>query len=425
MLKLDTSKALFEEAQGLMPGGVSSPVRAIKPFPFYAKSAKGCHITDVDDNDYIDFCMGYGPLILGHAPEVIREAIDVQLNKGWLYGTPCELEVQYARKIQGYLPSMQMMRFVNTGSEATMSAIRAARGFTGRDKIIKMEGGFHGAHDGVLVKAGSGAATLGTPDSLGVPKDVAKHTLQVPFNDIQALESALETHKGQVACVIMEPIMCNMGPILPKEGYLRAVRNVTTEYGALLIFDEVITGFRLGMFGAQGYFGVEPDMTTLGKIAGGGLPIGIFGGRRDIMEKISPQGGVYQAGTFNGNPLSLAAGMAMVEYLDKQRIHLKLNENGNSLRSALVELLRRMKLDFSVAGIGSMFGIFFGPQPENYRDALKCNKELYMKFWANMHENGVFLPPSQFETCFLSSAHEKRDIEDMLRAFIRSCGALK
>ena len=424
-MKLDTSKALFEEAQGLMPGGVSSPVRAVKPFPFYVKSARGCRITDVDDNVYIDYCMGYGPLILGHAPDPVREAIAGQLEKGWLYGTPCELEVRYARKIREYLPSMQMLRFVNTGGEATMSAIRVARGFTGRDKIIKMEGGFHGAHDGVLVKAGSGAATLGTPDSLGVPKDVARNTLQVPFNDVRSLEAALETNKEEVACVIMEPIMCNMGPILPQEGYLRAVRNLTNEYGALLIFDEVITGFRIGMYGAQGYYGVEPDLTTLGKIAGGGLPIGIFGGRRDIMEKIAPQGGVYQAGTFNGNPLSLAAGMAAVEYMDKNRVHLKLNQSGDSLRSALTELLRRMKLDFSVAGIASLFGIFFGPKPENYRDALNCNKELYMQFWSHMLENGVFLPPSQFETCFLSSAHEKRDNEDMLRAFIRSCGALK
>ena len=408
-----------------MPGGVSSPVRAIKPFPFYTQSAKGCRIKDVDGNDYIDYCMGYGPHILGHVPEPVKEAIQGQLEKGWLYGTPCELEVRYARKIREYMPTMQMMRFVSTGGEATMSAIRAARGFTGRDKIIKIEGGFHGAHDSVLVKAGSGAATLGTPDSLGVPKDVAKNTLQVPFNDIQSMEAALETHKGKVACVIMEPIMCNMGPILPKEEYLRAVRNVTKEHDTLLIFDEVITGFRIGMFGAQGYYGIEPDMTTLGKIAGGGLPIGIFGGRKDIMETVAPQGGVYQAGTFNGNPLSLTAGMAMVEYLDKQRIHLKLNENGNAIRSALTELLRRMNLDYSVSGIASMFGIFFGPKPENYRDALKCDKGLYMKFWSHMLENGVFLPPSQFETCFLSSAHEKRDIEDTLRAFIRSCGAIK
>ena len=425
-MKLDTSKALFEEALQVMPGGVSSPVRAAKPFPFYTRSAAGCRLTDVDDNSYIDFCMGYGPLILGHQPAAIKEAIQKQLDQGWLYGTPTELEVRYAQKIKGYLPSMEMMRFVSTGGEATMSAIRAARGFTGREKIIKIEGGFHGAHDGVLVKAGSGAATMGVPDSLGVPRDFTKNTLQVPFNDVAAMEAALEANKGQVACIIMEPVMCNMGPILPKEGYLRAVRNLATENGVLLIFDEVVTGFRIGMFGAQGYFGITPDLTTLGKIAGGGLPIGIFGGRKDIMEKIAPQGGVYQAGTFNGNPLSLSAGMAMLEYCDKNRVHLKLNETGETLRQALEELLKRMKLtDYSVAGMSSMFQVFFGKKPENYQEALLCNKETYNKYWSHMLENGVFLPPSQFETCFLSTAHEKRDVEDLLRAFIRSCGALR
>jgi glutamate-1-semialdehyde 2,1-aminomutase len=424
-MRLDTSKALFEEAAQVMPGGVSSPVRAVKPFPFYTKSAKGCRLTDVDGNDYIDLCMGYGPLILGHQPEPVKEAIQRQLDRGWLYGTPCESEVRYARKIREYMPSMRMMRFVSTGGEATMSAIRAARGYTGRDKIIKIEGGFHGAHDGVLVKAGSGAATMGVPDSLGVPKDFTKHTLQVPFNDIKAMEAALDSNKGEVACVIMEPVMCNMGPILPKDEYLRAVRNVTREHDVVLIFDEVVTGFRIGMFGAQGYYGVEPDMTTLGKIAGGGLPIGIFGGRKEIMENIAPQGGVYQAGTFNGNPLSLAAGMAMVEYCDENRVHLKLNEAGEALRQALAELLKRTKLDYSVAGTASMFQVFFGPKPGNYQEALRCNKELYHKFWSRMLENGAFLPPSQFETCFLSTAHEKRDIEDLLRAYIKSFGALK
>lgn len=422
-MKLDNSKALFDEALTLMPGGVSSPVRAAKPFPFFTRSAKGCRLTDVDGNDYIDYCMGYGPLILGHLAAPVKEAIRKQLEDGWLYGTPCELEVQYAKKIKDYFPSMEMMRFVSTGGEATMSAIRAARGFTGKAKIIKIEGGFHGAHDGVLVKAGSGAATL--PNSLGVPEDFTKHTLQVPFNDIAAMEAALEANKGEIAGVIMEPVMCNMGPILPKEGYLKAVRNVTREHDALLIFDEVVTGFRIGMFGAQGYYGVDPDLTTLGKIAGGGLPIGIFGGWKDIMEMVAPQGEVYQAGTFNGNPLSLAAGMAMVEYLDKNRVHMKLNEAGEALRQAMTELLRRMQLNYTVSGAASMFQVFFGPRPENYQDALKCDKGLYKKYWSRMLEHGVFLPPSQFETCFLSTGHEHKDIQDTLRAFVRSMESLK
>jgi glutamate-1-semialdehyde 2,1-aminomutase len=424
-MKEDLSRSMFEQAKSLLPGGVSSPVRAIKPFPFYTKSAKGCKLTDIDGNEYIDYCMGYGPMILGHAHPYVIKAISDQLEKGWLYGTPTELEVNYARKISTYYPTMKMMRFVNSGTEATMGAIRAARGFTGKDKIVKVEGGFHGAHDAVLVKAGSGAATMGVPDSLGVPVDVAKNTLQVPYNDILALEETISSHKDEIACVIMEPVMGNMGPILPKDGYLKAVNNVTKENEIIWILDEVITGFRVNMFGAQGYYGVEPDMTILGKIAGGGLPIGIFGGRRDIMEMVAPQGGVYQAGTFNGNPLSLTAGMATIEFLDKMRVHRIINENGKTLWQSLTDMLRNMKLDYHVSGIGSMFQLFLGEQPENYETALKCDKVKYMKLWRHMLENGVFLPPSQFETNFLSFAHTKEDLEKTLLAYRNSLGAIK
>jgi len=318
-----------------------------------------------------------------------------------------------------------MLRFVNTGTEATMGAVRAARGFTGRDKIVKIEGGFHGAHDAVLVKAGSGAATMGTPDSLGVPADVAKHTLQVPYNDIRAMEETLSAHKGEIACVIMEPVMGNMGPILPKDGYLKAVRNVTRDYDVLLVFDEVITGFRLGMFGAQGYYGVEPDLTTLGKIAGGGLPVGIFGGRREIMEQVAPQGGVYNAGTFNGNPLSLAAGLATVETLERERVHGKLNEKGRALGQALADMMRELKLDYAPAGIASMFQIFFGPQPENYEGALRSDRAKYLEFWRRMLEQGVFFMPAQFETNFLSAAHTPGDIDRIVIACRKSLAAVK
>ncbi|MCD1296259.1 glutamate-1-semialdehyde-2,1-aminomutase [Methanocella sp. CWC-04] len=424
-MKQDLSRSMFEEAQGLFPGGVSSPVRAIKPFPFYTRSAKGSHITDVDGNELIDYCLGYGPLILGHAHPYIMEAIRSQLEKGWLYGTPSETEIQYAKKIRMYYPSMNVMRFVNTGTEATMGAIRAARGFTGRDKIVKIEGGFHGAHDAVLVKAGSGASTIGVPDSLGVPVDIAKNTLQVPYNDVLAMEEVLSAHKDEIACVIMEPVMGNMGPILPKDGYLKAVRNITREYDTLLIFDEVITGFRINMFGAQGYYGIDPDLTTLGKIAGGGLPIGVFGGRRDIMETVAPNGGVYQAGTYNGNPMSLTAGMAMVDFLERERVHHKVNEMGKAMWQSLTDVVRSMKLDYTVSGISSMFQIFFGPQPENYTDALKCDKAKFMEFWRHMLENGVFMPPSQFETNFLSYAHTKEDLERTVFAFKKSLGAIK
>ncbi|HUL62926.1 MAG TPA: glutamate-1-semialdehyde 2,1-aminomutase [Methanocella sp.] len=415
-MKLDQSKALYDEAIGLFPGGVSSPVRRISPYPFYVQSASGSRITDVDGHEYIDCCMGYGPLILGHGHPGVREAIVRQLEKGWLYGAPTELEITYAKKVRAYYPSMQMLRLVNTGTEATMGAIRAARGFTGRDKIVKIEGGFHGAHDAVLVKAGSGAATMGAPDSLGVPVDVAKHTLQVPYNDIHAMEETLSAHRDEVACVIMEPVMGNMGPILPRDGYLKAVRNVTRDHDVLLAFDEVITGFRLGLFGAQGYYGVEPDLTTLGKVAGGGLPVGIFGGRREIMETVAPQGGVYNAGTFNGHPLSLAAGLATIEVLEKGQVYGKLNKMGQRLGQALTDLVREMKLDCTPVGLASMFQVFFGPQPENYEGALKSDKAKYLEFWRGLLEQGVFFMPSQFETNFLSAAHTQADIDRIVNA---------
>lgn len=425
MVNLDTSKSLFEEAKTLLPGGVSSPVRAIKPYPFYTRSAKGSKLTDADGNTFIDYCMGYGPLILGHGHPYVRDAIKNQLENGWLYGTPTELEVKYARKINMYYPSMQMMRFVSSGMEATSAAIRAARGFTGRDKIVKIEGGFHGAHDAVLVKAGSGAATIGVPDSPGVPADVAKNTLQVPYNNVRAMEDLISEHKDEIACVIMEPVMGNMGPILPMDGYLKAVRNITRENDVLLIFDEVITGFRINMFGAQGYYGVEPDMTVLGKIAGGGLPIGIFGGRKDIMEKVAPNGGIYNAGTFNGNPLSLTAGLAAIEVLERERVHQKLNNTAKNFWQSVTDMMRNMKLDYTIVGIASMWQIFFGPQPANYCDALTCDKAKYLEFWRHMLDSGVFLPPSQFETCFLSYAHDQADIEKTMLALRKSLGALK
>ncbi len=423
-MKLDHSKALYDEAIKLFPGGVSSPVRAIKPYPFYVKSASGSRLTDVDGNEYIDCCLGYGPLILGHGHPAVRAAIEGQLDKGWLYGTPTELEIQYAKTIRTYYPSMQMLRFVNTGTEATMGAIRAARGFTGRDKIVKIEGGFHGAHDAVLVKAGSGAATMGTPDSLGVPVDVAKNTLQVPYNDITAMEETLIAHKDEIACVIMEPVMGNMGPILPKDKYLRAVRNVTRDYDVLLVFDEIITGFRINMFGAQGYYGVDPDLTTLGKIAGGGLPIGVFGGKKEIMESVAPQGGVYNAGTFNGNPLSLAAGLATVETLQKEGVHWKLNDKCKKFGQTLTDTMRELKKDYTPVGIASMFQIFFGPQPENYEGALRSDKVKYLDFWRRMLDQGVFLMPSQFETNFLSAAHTQADFDKIAHAVKKSLEAM-
>ena len=413
-MKLERSEELYREAIKLMPGGVSSPVRAIKPFPFYTAKAEGSKIYDVDGNRYIDYCLAYGPLILGHANPVVKEALKEQLEKGWLYGTPIELEIEYAKLITKLYKSIEMLRFVNTGSEATMSAIRLARGFTGKNKILKIEGSFHGSHDAVLVKAGSGATTHGIPNSAGVPQDFVKHTLQVPFNDVESLSSVVEKNKDDLACVIMEPVMGNSSLIKPEEGYLKEVRKITKENDVLLIFDEVITGFRLALGGAQEYYGVQADLTTLGKIAGGGLPIGIFGGRREIMEYIAPSGSVYQAGTFSGNPLSLIAGYTTVKFMMENKVIEKVNR----MAEELVKGLRDVKTDdVNVDCIASMFCVYFGDVPKNYTDALKLDKEKYMKFFWKMLERGVFLPPSQFETSFVSYAHTDEDVEKTIEAF--------
>lgn len=419
-METEKSRKLFEEAKKLLPGGVSSPVRAIKPYPFYTKRANGSKIIDIDGNEYIDYVMGYGPLLLGHNHPAIRDAVIKQLSDGWLYGTPTELEVALAKEIIKLYASIDMVRFVSTGTEATMGALRAARGFTGKNKFIKIEGGFHGAHDAALVKAGSGATTLGTPDSAGVPKDFTKNTLQVPYNDIDAMTTAIEAYKDDVAAVIIEPVLGNIGPILPREGYLKEVRAVTHENDVVLIFDEVITGFRLAMGGAQEYYGVTPDMTTLGKILGGGFHIGVIGGKREIMENISPAGAVYQAGTFNGSPVSMAAGLSVISTLKKEKVHEKVNKAGDSMRAALLDAISDLGLDYSVSGIGSMFKVFFGDMPYNYQDALKCDKEKFNAFFKKMLADGIFLPPSQYETNFLSLAHSQDDIDKTIEAYRRN-----
>lgn len=413
-MKLDRSRELYSLAINLFPGGVSSPVRAFKPYPFYTSRGKGSKIYDVDGNAYIDYCMAYGPLILGHASDEVKNAIEEQLEKGWLYGTPIELEIEYARLIQKHFPSMEMMRFVNTGSEATMAALRVARGFTGKDKIVKVEGSFHGAHDAVLVKAGSGATTHGIPNSAGVPADFVKNTLQVPYNDVETLSDILE--KNEVAALILEPVMGNSSLILPEKDYLKEVRKVTQENDVLLIFDEVITGFRISMGGAQEYYRVKPDLTTLGKIAGGGLPIGIFGGRKEIMERVAPSGDVYQAGTFSGNPLSLTAGYATVKFMEENKVIEKVNSLTEKLVSGIADVLEDKKAECELGSLASMFCIYFGPTPRNYAEALQLNKEKFMEFFWRMLENGVFLPPSQYETCFVSYAHTEEDVEKTLEA---------
>ncbi|MDI9610690.1 MAG: glutamate-1-semialdehyde 2,1-aminomutase [Archaeoglobales archaeon] len=414
-MQLKKSRELYEGAIKLMPGGVSSPVRAFKPHPFYVYEAKGSKLIDVDGNEFIDYCLAYGALILGHANAEVKEALKEQLDKGWLYGTPIELEVSYAKLIKKFYPSIEMLRFVNTGSEATMSALRLARGFTGKEKIVKIEGSFHGSHEAVLVKAGSGATTFGVPNSAGVPKDFVKNTLQVPFNDAEKLSEVLEKNKD-VACVIMEPVMGNSALIIPEGNYLKEVRKITKENDVLLIFDEIITGFRLAMGGAQECYGIKPDLTTLGKIAGGGYPIGIYGGRREIMERVAPSGNVYQAGTFSGNPMSLLAGHTTIRVLERDRVVEKVSEKAKKLCSGIRDLLSDKSANVEIAQIASMFCLYFGKTPRDYIEALKLDKEAYMKFFWKLLENGVFLPPSQFETCFMSLAHSDEDIQRTIEA---------
>ncbi len=410
------SSEYYERAKMLMPGGVSSPVRAIKPHPFYTVGAAGSRLATADGRELIDCCLGFGPLILGHAHPAVREAIEKQLAAGWLYGTPTPLELDLAELIVSDHPSLEMIRFVSSGSEATMAAIRLARGFTGKSDIVKVEGGFHGAHDAVLVKAGSGATTLGVPNSAGVLQGLVAHTRQVPFNDPEALEDLLAKN-DDIAAFILEPVMGNIGTILPDDGYLEAVREITAAHDVLLIFDEVITGYRVGIGGAQVAYGVNPDLSTFGKIIGGGLPIGAFGGRRDIMELVAPSGPVYQAGTFSGNPASLAAGVAAIRFLHMHRdLYGAMEEGARAIEEAATE-----RGSGAFVRLGSMFKYYFRDSPpRNYQEVQECDTAAFGKFWTGMLREGIFLPPSQFETNFLSAAHTGQDIEEITAAY-RKC----
>lgn len=400
------SKRLFEEAKNLFPGGVNSPARAIKPYPFYVERAEGPYLYTVDGEKLIDYCLAFGPLILGHRNEKVLEAIERQLERGWLYGAVYELEIELARKIVSHYPSIDMVRFVNTGTEATMNAIRLARGYTGRDKIVKFEGCYHGAHDYMLVKAGSGATTWGHPTSKGIPEDVIRHTLIAPYNDLDSLEKIMRRHGEEVAAVIVEPVIGNAGLILPRRGFLEGIRELTKTYGSLLIMDEVITGYRLGLGGAQEYFGVKADITTLGKIVGGGFPIGVFGGRREIMSLVSPSGPVYNAGTFNAHPVSIAAGLATIGELESGTPYRVAEDAAKSLYEVFAENVERLGLKARVYRIKSMVQIFFTNRDVvDYAAALTSDREAYMKLHREAMKRGVYLAPSQFETNFTSSAH--------------------
>lgn len=411
-----SSEDLYKQATRLMPGGVSSPVRAIKPYPFYTAAASGAKVQTIDGQELIDCCLGYGPLLLGHCHPFVMQAIQEQVTSGWLYGTPAPAEVRLAGMVTGDHPGMDMVRFVSTGSEATMAAIRLARGYTGKTDIVKVEGGFHGAHDAVLVKAGSGATTLGIPDSAGVLGDLTSHTRQVPYNDPEALERILSRDES-VAALIMEPVLGNIGPVLPQPRYLEEVRSITRDHDVLLILDEVITGYRLGIGGAQVKYRVRPDITTLGKILGGGLPIGAFCGRREIMELVAPAGPVYQAGTFNGNPLSLAAGIATIGWLHQNEgIYRHLDDQVRAISESIPP-----DAGGSFVSTGSMFKYFFRYEPpRDYSSVKQCDTSRFNRFWQKMLQLGIFLPPSQFETNFLSVAHGKTET-DAIAAGYAAC----
>ncbi len=414
------SEKLYKRARELIPGGVNSPVRVYSPYPLFVASAKGPRFTTIDGGEYLDYCMAYGALLDGHAPTEVVKAVKVALDRGSIYGQPTEMEVELAALIGGLVPSVEMVRLVNSGTEATMHAVRLARAFTGRKKILKFEGGFHGSHDSLLVKAGSGATTLGSPGSEGVLRGTAENTLVTRYNDEKVTEKILRDHASELAAVIIEPVMGNMGPITPKPGFLETLREITAEEETLLIFDEVITGFRLGLGGAQVYYKIRPDLTVLGKILGGGLPLAAFGGRRDIMEKLAPLGPVYQAGTYSGNPVSVAAGIAMLKSIKKRAAQLypQLERKGQKLRKGLGDIVESSRIPAQVNGIGSMFQVFFTERPvTDYHSAISSDVESYHRYFSSLLTSGVFVPPSQFETCFVSSAHSDDDLGVTMEAF--------
>jgi glutamate-1-semialdehyde 2,1-aminomutase len=419
-LKESKSQALFERAKNILPGGVNSPVRAFEPYPFFVEYAQGAKMYDADGKAYVDYCMAYGALLFGHAYPEIMEAVKNQLAKGSLYGAPTEREVEFAELIQKASPCMEMLRLVSSGTEATMHAVRTARGYTGRKKIVKFEGCFHGAHDNVLVKAGSGATTFGTPTSLGIPQDTTKNTIVLPYNDVEAIEATFKREGNEIAALIIEPVMGNAGLILPKGNYLNSVRKFTSDYGIVLIFDEIITGFRLAFGGAQEYFNVKPDMATLGKVLGGGFPLAAFGGKKEIMQNVSPVGKVYQAGTFSGNPVSATAGFTSLKILSKKKseIYPKLERNCQELKKALIDLSAGHKLAAQVYSIASMFQIFFSKEPvTDYVSAKKSDTQTFTTYFQELLRQGVFIPPAQFETCFVSAAHSQEEIKHTINAF--------
>ncbi|EJM3218608.1 glutamate-1-semialdehyde 2,1-aminomutase [Listeria monocytogenes] len=428
MQNYSKSEKAFKEAKKVLPGGVNSPVRAfnsVDASPVFMDHGKGAYITDVDGNEYIDYVLSWGPLILGHADPAVVNAITKAALKGTSFGTPTEIETELAKLVIERVPSIEIVRMVSSGTEATMSAIRLARGYTKREKILKFEGSYHGHGDSLLIKAGSGVATLGLPDSPGVTKGLAADTITVPYNDIEGAKLAFEKYGEEIAAVIVEPVAGNMGVVPPIEGFLEGLRELTTKFGSLLIFDEVMAGFRVDYYSAQGYYVVTPDLTCLGKVIGGGLPVGAYGGKKEIMEQIAPAGSIYQAGTLSGNPLAMNAGFETVRQLTPQhydvfRTLIKRMEEG------LTEISARRQVPLSINKAGSMFGFFFTDQKViNFDTAKTSNLEFFRNYYREMLGQGIFLPPSQFEGVFISTMHTENEIDKTLEAFDTTCKILR
>ena len=423
-MKTGKSKSLYEKAVMLMPGGVNSPVRAFKAVggsPLFINNAKGSKIYDVDGNEYIDYVLSWGPLILGHSHPSVIKALKSAVEKGTSYGAPTPLEIELAQMVIKAYPSIEKIRMVNSGTEATMSAIRAARGFTGRDKVIKFEGCYHGHADGLLVKAGSGATTFGVPDSPGVPESYAKNTITLPFNDIKAFKDVIEKEYKTIACVIVEPVVGNIGCVLPKEDFLETLRRETENYGVILIFDEVMTGFRVSYGGAQAYYRIKPDMTCLGKVIGGGLPVGAYGGKREIMSKIAPEGPVYQAGTLSGNPIAMTAGIETLKILSKKGTYQKLEKTMQGIEEGLKDAAKKAGIKTKFYRAGTMFCTYFTDKDVvDYKTAKTSDTERFARFFMSMLNYGIYLAPSQFEAGFISLAHSKADIDKTVKAAYRT-----
>ncbi|MCC7448526.1 MAG: glutamate-1-semialdehyde 2,1-aminomutase [Anaerolineae bacterium] len=416
----DRSRELYDAAKKVIPGGVNSPVRAFRGVggnPLYIDHAKGPYIWDADGNQYIDYVLSWGPLVLGHAPDAVVEAIREQAGRGTSYGAPTLLETQLAELVISLIPSIEMVRFVNSGTEATMSALRLARAYTKRSKIVKFAGNYHGHADMLLVQAGSGVATLGLPDSPGVPQAVTQDTISLPFNTLSAVENACAQFPDQIAAIILEPVIGNMGLILPQPGYLQGLRDIATKYGAVLIFDEVMTGFRVSLGGAQAHYGVKPDLTTLGKVIGGGLPVGAYGGRADIMQMVAPSGPMYQAGTLSGNPLAMTAGLVTLREWSKPGVFEQTVQATSTLVNGIKAIANEKGVPIQAADAGTMFGFFFTNQPVTDATSAKtADTARFAKVFHALLDQGVYIAPSQFEAGFMSAAHDSRVIEQTLVA---------